>query len=169
MSSGDTWVAIPTVVDHKPIPDRWAKGVFDNTQSLANPVRLLERGQVSSPAAYQNIALATFTDVNAAWSKDFYSTGRDILVMMNIWALTSAGDTTGQLDLTIDGVSPFGTNGFATISWQDQPNGYSFCYPIFGVAAGLHTVKLRHRRTTGTGNMRTAVFPGDQWMFITEF
>lgn len=164
----DTWVTIPTIATGDPVPDKWAKGVWDNTQSLANPTRVLQRGQTTAPGVYLATTSAVFVAV-PYWTQDIYTSGRDFFVSANIWVFADAGDTVGAVDLQIDGVSVSGGTGIMSIFWQEQPNGYCLTWPFFDVVAGLHTVRLMIKRTAGVGNLKIGEFAGDQWLYITEF
>lgn len=169
------WQVIPTIVAGKPVPDQWSKGVYNNADLLSNPSRQIEQGQTITNYDFTLTSSLTYVVVDANyWSKTFYSSGRDILLTLNSAVWITAADQAGALDFEIDGVSPFGANGFMLVYYQGtgtynyQP--FGFCYPLFDLAAGSHTFVLKQKRVNaGSGQIGVATVTGYNTFAITEF
>jgi hypothetical protein len=152
------WVDQHTFTDGELVNVEWLKSMWTNMRNAHDPNELFQRQNADND--YGLTTSSTFVAVSPTWMRGTIrlTATRNIMIVSNVVSFASAGDTQGELDLTIDGVS-IGTNdGIAVIDWKSQPTATPIVWYANNLAAGAHGLVLQHRRVVGTGNIQTAIF-----------
>lgn len=147
----------------------WLKTMQNNLRELEHPQSGYSRRFDDALNPYNATTSSSFVDASANYlrAKFTLTAVRSVFIVANITAYTSAGDTEGELGISIDGVDQSGGHGIALVEWMDQPSLYPLSWLAEDLAVGEHEFKVRHRRTAGTGEMRTYVF-SRHWFYAVE-
>lgn len=163
------WATQHTFVDGEKVRAAYIKSMQQNLRALERPQAVYSRRYDDALNPYNSTTSSSFSNASGSYlqAKFTIATQRSVLLIANIVAYTSAGDTEGELGISIDGVDQSGGNGIAKVEWMDQPILYPLSWIAEDLAAGEHEFHVRHRRTAGTGTMNTAVF-SRHWFYAVE-
>lgn len=163
------WLDQHVFADGELVRAKWIKSLLNNLRELEHPQAEYRRRYDDALNPYNSTTSASFANVSGDYmqAKFTLSTQRSVLIVSNAVCYTSAGDTEGELGISIDGVDQSGGHGIALVEWMEQPILYPIAWIAENQAAGEHIYRLRHRRTAGTGTMNTAVF-SRHWFYAVE-
>jgi len=163
------WETQHTFVTDELVRAKWIKSMQHNLVALEHPQAVYSRRYDDALNPYNSTTSASFTNASGSYLQATFTlaTQRSVLLVANLVCYTSAGDTEGELGISIDGVDVGGGHGLAVVEWMDQPILYPLSYIAEDQAAGEHEFHVRHRRTAGTGTMNTAVF-SRHWFYAVE-
>jgi len=163
------WETQHTFATDELVRAKYIKSMQHNLRELERPQAVYTRRNDDASNPYSSTTSASFADVSADYlqAKFTLATQRSVLLVANVVCYTSAGDTEGELGISIDGVDVGGGDGIAVVEWIEQPILYPVSWIAEDQAAGEHEFKVRHRRTAGTGTMNTAVF-SRHWFYAVE-
>ncbi len=164
-----TWETQHVFVTSELVRAKYIKSMQHNLRNLEHPQAVYSRRYDDALNPYNSTTSASFADASGSYlqAKFTLDTQRSVLIIANIVAFTSAGDTEGELGISIDGVDQSGGHGIALVEWMDQPILYPVSWIAEDLAAGEHEYHIRHRRTAGTGTMNTYVY-SRHWFYAVE-
>ena len=177
-----TWTPIEDFAENEIVRAYKMQAIYDNLENIVKPDYWLHRSNLSDGvgAPYASTTSATWVDVDSTDMRlivevtsedgDDASPGRDVLVVANIVAYATTGDTVGALDLVVDGEHIGNTAsdwGFALYYWNSQPPGNTFVFIISGLTPGEHELVFQFRRHAGTGAFRVFIF-NRHWVYAEE-
>lgn len=163
------WETQHTFVTAEVVRAKYIKSMQHNLRELERPQAVYSRRYDDALNPYNSTTSASFTNASADYLQATFTlaTQRSVLLVANVVCYTSAGDTEGELGISIDGVDQSGGHGIALVEWMEQPILYPLSWIAEDQAAGEHIYRVRHRRTAGTGTMNTAVF-SRHWFYAVE-
>lgn len=163
------WETQHTFVNGELVRAAYIKSMQNNLRELEHPQGVYSRRYDDALNPYNSTTSASFTNASADYLQATFtlSVQRSVMLFANLVCYTSAGDTEGEIGISIDGVDIGGGNGLAKVEWMEQPVLYPLSWIAEDQAVGEHIYRVRHRRTAGTGTMNTAVF-SRHWFYAVE-
>ena len=164
-----TWATQHVFINGELVRAEYLKSLWNNLDELHIPQSLYTRETSDNAQNYGSTTSSNFVNVNGSLlrGKVSLTKSRRVLITANLVSYASAGDTEGQLSLSIDGTTQGAGNGIYSVAWMDQPTMKPFTWVTGLLATGEHEFIIQHRRVVGTGTVNTAIF-SRHWFYVVE-